>query len=101
MFDTNYVEIFSSNPVRTAPGSWTGRTARCRHSWKLPRQGNAHAFCAMIDTTVICGAQQDLFAPAEAGRRRLEHRQQPHRRIFNDAAVSPPAETCSPIWIQS
>ena len=79
MFDTNYVEIAGSNPVqyRTKILDWADRALPPFQEAFLAKDTRM-AFCAMIDTQRLsAGSQQDLFAPAAAGRRHLEHRQQP------------------------
>ena len=79
MFDTNYVEIAGTNPVqyRTKILDWADRALPPFQEAFLARDKRM-AFCAMIDTQRLSAcSQQDLFAPAAAGRRHLEYRQQP------------------------
>ncbi len=79
MFDTNYVEIPGSNPVqyRTKILDWADRALPPFQEAFLAKDKRM-AFCAMIDQQRLsAGSQQDLFASAAAGRRHLEHRQQP------------------------
>ena len=79
MFDTNYVEIAGSNPVqyRTRILDWADR-ALAAVPGSVPGQGQADGILRHDrHQRLPAGAQQDLFAPAAAGRRHLEHRQQP------------------------
>ena len=55
-----------------------GRSRAAAVPGSLPRQGHAHGVLRHDrPQRLSAGAQQDLFASAAAGRRRLEHRQQP------------------------
>ena len=65
----------------------------------VPRQGQADGVLRHDrHQRLSAGAQQDLFAPAAAGRRHLEHRQQPQPpHLQRCRPGSPPAATSAPI----
>ena len=79
MFDTNYVEIRRQQPGAVPhqnPGLGRSRAAAVPGS--VPRQGQADGVLRHDRHQRLSAcSQQDLFAPAAAGRRHLEHRQQP------------------------
>ena len=79
MFDENYVEIAGTNPVqyRTRVLDWADRALPPFQEAFLAKDPRM-AFCAMIDRNGYLPVHNKIYShPQRAGRRRLEHRQQP------------------------
>ncbi|MGH6641301.1 MAG: methyl-accepting chemotaxis protein [Bradyrhizobium sp.] len=88
MFDTNYVEISSSNPVqyRTKILDWADRALPPFQEAFLARDKRM-AFCAMIDQNGYLPVHNKIYShPQRSGDVAWNTANSRNRRIFNDAA---------------